>query len=131
VCGPCGIDPDSQIPRLRANGTGQNVGDLLHHCNYNEHHARRMVAGRGQLCLDAGWPLYWDNPPIYDMVFRCRVCALSPAGDPRHKYSSIQPANIAQHLGGPDHARRLADGRTAVYAAAHQGHPGRFPGEVW
>jgi hypothetical protein len=117
---------------LRQNGTGQTITNIQHHLAHDPGHARRVTQGRGALAVANGFHVLWmHNQPQFDVVHRCLACALDPQGVPRHKFGNMEPLNVAQHLGSPDHVRRAMDPRMRLYAQAHANHPGQFQGEAW
>ena len=44
-------------------------------------------------------------------TYRCEVCSLSPAGNPRRAHSAISTREAQSHFNGLQHARREEDGR--------------------
>jgi hypothetical protein len=131
TCFVCAVDINNP-GQLRQNGLGQNITNIQHHLTFNANHLRRVSEHRGAFLVAHGFPALWQhNPPQFDVVHRCLVCALDPQGVPRHKFSNMEPQNLAQHLGSPDHARRVNDPRLGLYAQAHANHAGRLQGEAW
>ena len=59
------------------------------------------------------------NAPVFQQVFRCVVCSVNPSGFRRHEHSSMSGATMLAHINGGEHARRLLDGRMALYDILH------------
>jgi hypothetical protein len=110
--------------------------DLPHHNGTGKHLANiapNAAVDRVALLQAMGWPLQIANPPTFTVKARCYVCALDPQGWPRVEGGSIGRHELAAHLAGQQHARRLNDGRLAAYDLRHQiaNNIGVLPGELW
>ena len=63
---------------------------------------------------------------------RCHHCSLDFPGNTRYRYWQMSPVGLAEHLGNPEHLRRVGDGRMARYTALHGNGPHqRVPGDAW
>ena len=110
--------------------------NLIAH-NATTRHQAKMAANaainRVAMVRALGLPLQAANPITHTMKARCYVCALDPHGVPRIEFNNIGRHELAAHLNGANHARRLADGRLDRYNAIHQAanNIGTLPGELW
>ena len=118
TCLCCAYD---QLGRLKANGYAQNINPF----NVQQHlgsgdHVRRLGQGRGP----AGPPYVVANPPVQRMKAICTACCLTHEGHTRHYASRMEMAAVAAHLASGDHARRVVEGRFALYQVLHgRGQP--------
>jgi hypothetical protein len=114
----------------------QVVFDLPFHNASAGHQANvapNAAVDRVAMLRALGWPLQRPNPPSHTVVARCYVCGLDPQGLPRVEFGSIGRNELAAHLNGQQHARRLTDGRLLAYDLRHQAanNIGILPGELW
>ena len=93
----------------------------LHAPGYHEahnlkHQRRCLVEGRHLLdhvrALASRPGTVWrDADQTFSTALLCKVCSLNKKGEPRNKYSTMQPESVPDHLTSAGHQRRCLDGR--------------------
>ena len=75
---------------------------------HGKRHRRKMRAAG----LDEGdRSVFGPGVPVVTARARCLVCSLTPEGFPRDTYMALTEATYEVHVNGPDHLRRISDGR--------------------
>lgn len=128
TCNVCAYNPVTGL--VRVGGRGSGITQIWYHLNQPAH-LDYVNQGRDTEAMAAGYALYDADPLAYEDRWQCLICSLDKEGCPRMKYASILTQSVLTHLASGPHARREADGRQALYAAKHVGHPGPLPGEMW